>query len=94
MAEIGPYCKAYTLEKLREFENWTENKENARPENLAPVNEDKKRPRELKPDHIVYLHENHVVTDGIYKNENIIFDNVTPEWIAFCQQHLKFEIPI
>jgi len=30
------------------------------------------------------MQENYVVTDGIFKDENIIFDNVTPEWKDFC----------
>ena len=27
-----------------------------------------------------------------FADEHIIFDNVTPEWIAFCQQTLKSEV--
>jgi hypothetical protein len=30
-------------------------------------------------DSIVYLQENYVVTDGIFKDENVLFDDVTPE---------------
>jgi hypothetical protein len=41
----------------------------------------------------LYLQENYVVTDGIFKDENVIFDDVTPAWIAYCQDVLKFEIP-
>ncbi len=39
------------------------------------------------------MQENYVVTDGIYKDENIIFDNVTAEWVEYCQLSLEFEIP-
>ena len=44
-------------------------------------------------DHIVYLQENYVVTDGIFIDENVIFDEVTDEWIEFCQKTLNFELP-
>jgi hypothetical protein len=33
------------------------------------------------------------MTDGVFKDEHVIFDNVTPEWIAFCQEILGFEVP-
>ncbi|NJL19903.1 MAG: hypothetical protein HC895_02295 [Leptolyngbyaceae cyanobacterium SM1_3_5] len=49
--------------------------------------------RSLKEDDILYLQENYVVTDGIFKDENIVFDRVTPEWQNFCQTVLQFEIP-
>jgi hypothetical protein len=42
---------------------------------------------------VLYLQENYVVTDYIFKNQNIIFDQVTDEWKAFCHDTLKFEIP-
>ncbi|NMG11729.1 hypothetical protein DP117_34725, partial [Brasilonema sp. UFV-L1] len=45
-------------------------------------------------DDFLYLQENYVVTDGIFKDENIIFDNVTPEWKEFCDKTLAFEIPV
>jgi len=30
---------------------------------------------------------------GKYCEENVVFDRVTPEWIKFCAEELKFEIP-
>lgn len=47
---------------------------------------------ELKRDHL-YLHENYVVTEGIFMDEDVIFDEVTPEWIEFCETTLAFEVP-
>jgi hypothetical protein len=35
-----------------------------------------------------------MVTDGIFLDENIIFDEVTPEWMDFCTNTLKFDIPV
>ena len=85
MARMGRYCKAYMLPSLRQFGGWTEKSENARQENGAP--------RQLNDTGFLYLHENHVVTDGIFMYENVIFDNVTPEWIDICKSVLKFEVP-
>ncbi|MBE9216531.1 hypothetical protein IQ247_28380 [Plectonema cf. radiosum LEGE 06105] len=78
MATMGKYCKAYLLKQFRQFNQWKENQE---------VNQ------ELAEDSVVYLQENYVVTDGIYKDENIIFDNVTDDWKQFCHKVLEFEIP-
>jgi hypothetical protein len=34
------------------------------------------------------LHTDFTVTDGIFIDENIIFNDVTPEWIEFCRDVL------
>ena len=47
----------------------------------------------LEDDDVLYLHDSYVVTDDIYKDENVIFDKVTDEWKAFCTESLQFEIP-
>ncbi|MCA9937853.1 MAG: hypothetical protein KC418_04380 [Anaerolineales bacterium] len=93
MAEMGKYCKAYLLGEFRAFAQWNANIQNARKEKSDPTDQGGASPRLLTDDSILYLQEDFVVTDGIYKDENIIFDNVTPEWIAFCRQTLQFEIP-
>ena len=78
MATMGKYCKAYLLKQFGQFNQWNENKE---------INQ------ELTEDSVLYLQESYVVTDGIFKDENIIFDNVTDEWKDFCHNILEFEIP-
>ncbi|WP_346293407.1 hypothetical protein [Sphaerothrix gracilis] len=92
MAEMGRYCKAYAVEQLRQFSQWREQTENIR---LQPSDENENAPekRSLTPDSFLYLQENYVVTDGIFKDENIIFDDVTPAWKEFCHTVLEFEIP-
>lgn len=92
MAEMGRYCKAYAVEQLRQFSQWREQTENIR---LQPSDENENAPekRSLTPDSFLYLQENYVVTDGIFKDENIIFDDVTPAWKEFCYTVLEFEIP-
>ena len=94
MATMGKYCKAYLLKSLRQFSGWVEKAENARKEKELVDGEEAEIVRELTDDAILYLQENYVVTDGIFKDENIIFDDVTPEWVEYCQQELEFEIPV
>ena len=93
MAEMGKYCKAYLLKDLRAFDEWIEKPENPHQGKKEVDGEEIETIRKLTDESIVYVQENHVVTYGIYKDENIIFDNVTAEWIEYCQQSLKFEIP-
>lgn len=94
MATMGKYCKAYSLKKLREFNEWTERIENVRKEKKEVNGKEAEVDKELTDDNFLYLQENYVVTDGIFKDENIIFDNVTPEWKDFCTTTLLFEIPV
>lgn len=93
MATMGKYCKAYSLKKLREFGGWTEKAKNARKGKKEVDGKEVQVIRELTDDDYLYLQENYVVTDSIFKDENVIFDDVTPEWIKYCQEVLKFEIP-
>ncbi len=106
MAAMGKYCKAYSIKTLRQFEQWSEKLENIRTEKQQIDGQEVEvqrvltdddflylQERVLTDDDFLYLQENYVVTDGIFKDENIIFDNVTPEWQKFCQQNLGFRIP-
>jgi hypothetical protein len=90
MAKMGNYCKAYFLKDLRQFSNWAE-----RSITVGQKEHDQEADfiQGMDDDTIVYLQENYVVTANIIKDEDIIFDTVTPQWIEYCQQTLKFEIP-
>ncbi|MGI2902862.1 hypothetical protein [Tolypothrix sp. VBCCA 56010] len=94
MATMGKYCKAYSLKKLREFSQWTEHSENTRKEKQQVDGKEVEVNRVLTDDDFLYLQENYVVTDGIFKDENIIFDNITLEWQKFCKNTLLFDIPV
>ncbi len=94
MATMGKYCKAYSLLQLREFSQWNERMKNVRIEKKEVDGKEVEVDRDLTDDDFLYLQENFVVTDGIYKDENIIFDDVTPEWKNFCTTKLSFEIPV
>ncbi len=93
MATMGKYCKAYPIQQLRKFKNWTENTENTRKEKQEINGKEVEHNRVLTYDDFLYLQENYVVTDGIFKDKDIIFDAVTPEWKDFCTNTLLFEIP-
>ncbi|MCU0532564.1 MAG: hypothetical protein MUD14_01460 [Hydrococcus sp. Prado102] len=94
MAKMGKYCKAYSIKDFRKFSQWTEKSENTRKETQEIDGKEIEVTRELTDEDFLYLQENYVVTDGIFQNENIIFDKVTPEWKDFCNNTLMFEIPV
>ena len=78
------YCKAYKLNDLRQFHGWKEKSDNG--------SSNEKRSA-LTNDSIIYLHENFIVTDGIFGDKYIIFDDVSAEWMEFCQKKLNFAVP-
>lgn len=92
MAEMSDYCKAYLLGSLRAYPGWSEKSENARVEEVDGKKAD--APRVLDDESIVYIHDSYVVTDGVFKDENVLFDDVTDEWKEFCHGTLAFEIPV
>ena len=93
MATMGKYCKAYPIGRLREFIQWEERHESARKETKEVNGIEVEVCRQLSENCFLYLQENYVVTDGIFKDENIIFDQVTTEWKDFCCKILEFEVP-
>ncbi|MBW4477619.1 MAG: hypothetical protein KME54_12280 [Tolypothrix brevis GSE-NOS-MK-07-07A] len=94
MATMGKYCKAYLVKTLCQFDQWQENLEKT---TIAKEQVDVKEVeanRVLNDDDFLYLQGNYVVTEGIFKDENIIFNNVTSEWKEFCHKTVGFEIPV
>jgi hypothetical protein len=92
MPQLGNYCKAYPVKKLRQFSGWTEKIENLNRERGQAEVPDAE-PLTLSDDDFLYLQENFTVTDGIFIDQNTVFDNVTPEWKEYCMNALKFEAP-
>lgn len=88
MSIVGKYCRAYPLSRLRQFPGWTEKAEEARKIRKEVDGEIVEEARKLTDEGYVYLQMNYTVTDGIFVDENIIFSDVTPEWIEFCQNGL------
>jgi hypothetical protein len=94
MTILGKYCRAFPLHQLRQFPGWTEKAENARRIRREVDGEIVEEPRELTDEDYVYLQKNFTITDGIFVDENIIFNDVTPEWIEFCQTVLGIRNPL
>lgn len=93
MANMGRYCKAYPVSAFRAFDQWSPQAQNARAVPGTNGGDQSASPRVLTDDDYLFLQENCVVTDGIFIDENIIFDSVTPEWQQFCKEQLGFEVP-
>jgi hypothetical protein len=92
MATMGRYCKAYPVDQLRKFKGWRE-----KLDDLAPLENEEdgsEQPRSsLADDDYLFLQENYVVTDGIFLDQHVVFDGVTPEWQEFCTRELGFQVP-
>jgi len=94
MAEMGSYCKAYLAKQFRAFDGWKEDASDLRKETQEVDGKEVEVQREaIDDDDILYLQETYVVTDGIFKDENVVFDDVTDAWKTFCHETLEFEIP-
>jgi len=102
MAEMGMYCKAYPLTRFREFAGWTEHPGSldatetpATDTPAAGTPADGAAGAAETGDQEVYLflQENYVVTNGVFMDEGVVFDAVSPEWKEFCHTVLEFEIP-
>lgn len=94
MAKMGKYCKAYPIQRFRESKGWHENTDNLRKEKQEVDGKEEMVGRRLTENDFLYLQENFHVTDGIFIDENIVFAEVTPEWIEFCKDTLKFEAAV
>ena len=92
MNVIGKYCKVYPLKKFREFKDWAEKTKILKTSKQIIDGQEIELELTLSNEDYLFLQENYVVTGSIFKEQHIIFDKVTPEWIEFCNQTLKFEI--
>lgn len=84
------YAKAYMLRDLRKFSGWREEKINWKETISADENGNS---RELIDSDVVFLHQDFTVAQLIWPGENVIFNQVTPEWLEFCEQELQFKVP-
>src|SRR6267142_1628607 len=88
MSILGKYCRAFPLYQLRQFPGWAERAEGARKIRKEVNGEMVEEARALSDEDNVYVQMNYTVTDGIFVDENVIFNDVTPEWTEFCQNVL------
>jgi len=88
------YCKAYHLGDLRQFPYWAESKINWKEKGGKKESDDtESEDKEFSNDGIVFLHQDFTVTQSMWINENVIFNQVTPEWEQYCTNTLKFKVP-
>jgi hypothetical protein len=85
------HAKAYFLRDLRKFGGWHEERINWKEGVDADPNGD--GGQGLSEDDVVFLHRDLTVSRSIWPDENIIFNQVTPEWRDFCENVLQFKVP-
>lgn len=94
MAKMSAYCKAYYVKQLRPYTAWKENVKDLRKGKTQVDGKDVEIERTaLTENDIVYLHDNYTVADGVFCDQNIVFDDVTDAWKDFCVNTLSFNIP-
>ena len=84
------YCKAYYLKNLRAFPGWNESRINW---NDKQVKGNSDRGADFTEDKVVFVHQDLTVTELVWHNENVIFNNVDPDWEEFCANSLGFKVP-
>ena len=93
MTTLGKYCKSFPLQRFRQFPGWNENLKNARKTRQEIDGVTVEVERELSDADYLYLQENFTVTDSIFIDENIIFNDVTSDWIDYCTNVLGVKFP-
>jgi hypothetical protein len=85
------YCKAYYLRDLRSFAEWSESRINWKENKDQPKNAP--TVTEFTGESIVFIHQDYTVTESMWQNENVIFNQDTSEWRTFCTDTLSFKVP-
>jgi uncharacterized protein len=82
------YCKAYHLGDLRNYHKWGDNRIDLKKKENSSADDEI-----LTDEKIVFIHQDFTVTESMYHNENVIFDNVDSGWKEFCANTLEFKVP-
>lgn len=88
-----PYCKAYYLQTLRKFPNWSETRKNWQINKHWSDEIKADFEKDFEDDDVVFVHQDCTVTRSMWHGEHIVFDAISPEWEEFCKQELEFAIP-
>lgn len=83
------YCKAYPLGDLRNYSGWVEGRVNWKEKDASNNGNAEER---FPDDKIVFIHQDFTVTESMWHNENVIFNNVDSDWKEFCADSLKFKV--
>lgn len=81
MKRMSNYCKAYPIERLRQFPGWKEHSKAIPPADQLSARQSAE---------FYFLHDDLRVTADIFADENVIYDRITEEWKAFCSEVLEF----
>ena len=65
----------------------------ARQRRGGPVDDPESDDKGFSDDDVVFLHQDFTVTQSMWHNENVIFNQVVPAWEEFCTDVLKFKVP-
>lgn len=84
------YCRAYRLKELREFPCWPEQSLDS---NGKDGEGEQAKGAGLTDDKVVFIHQDFTVTESVWHNENVIFDQVSENWRDFCATVLGFRAP-
>lgn len=88
------YCKAYHLQDLRKYPEWSESRINWKKKKDDNNGDSNGNTDEPFPDHkVVFIHQDLTVTESVWHNENVIFNQVDSAWGDFCANTLKFKVP-
>ena len=75
-----PFCKAYRVEDVRGFAGW-------------PVSTTDGDGSSDPDGAIVYVHDDLSVTRSAWHGAQVVFEDVSPEWTAYCRDVLRFAVP-
>ncbi|MDX6694360.1 MAG: uncharacterized protein QOF02_1963 [Blastocatellia bacterium] len=87
------YCKAYYLKDLRQFPGWPKTQATGREESSNGTGADVvKGEAAMDEDDIAFLHSDLTVTKSMWRDTEVIFNDITPEWQQFCANVLNFKV--
>lgn len=86
------YFASYHLGELRRYPAWAENRPDGRDGNPGATNG---QPHDgaLPDEEVVFLHQDYIVTKSIWRDEDVIFNDVTEQWKDYCRNELQFAVP-
>lgn len=86
--QTRPYCKAYSLDHVRQYPLWTD---------LAGTSAGEDRPADSSEraaeDNFVFIHEDYSVTRSIWRDRNVLLAGDSAGWREFCLSKLGFRVP-
>lgn len=92
MSKMGRYCKAYPIDRLQAFDGWPEAHRREAASSNGEPHDGTPNTQPAENDYL-FVQEDLTVTKGIFLEEDVVFDQITPQWADFCKNELGFEIP-